>query len=183
MRATSILTDSGIGYTAKDLSTVLPICEESLRESKSKLPMPTYRAWFSIPPKGAGSFTRWTLVEAGFPFPAFRASSWQFENLTDDTEGAIQVAPANIVTSNDQFDLPPGMVPMTPMWKGVICNTLIYTCGWLLLLSSPASFRALRSRRRIKRGLCIRCGYDLHSGTGGPCPECGFVSPPTLPAS
>lgn len=31
----------------------------------------------------------------------------------------------------------------------------------------------LRRWRRRKRGLCIRCGYDLEGNISGTCPECG----------
>ena len=31
----------------------------------------------------------------------------------------------------------------------------------------------LRRYRRKKRGLCIRCGYDLEGNVSGVCPECG----------
>ena len=30
-----------------------------------------------------------------------------------------------------------------------------------------------RIRRRLERGLCVRCGYDLRGSTSGVCPECG----------
>ncbi len=32
-------------------------------------------------------------------------------------------------------------------------------------------------RARVKRGLCIRCGYDLTGNVSGTCPECGRASP------
>ncbi len=38
------------------------------------------------------------------------------------------------------------------------------------LLSVPSSLVA-RSRRR--RGLCLKCGYDLTGNVSGVCPECG----------
>lgn len=38
--------------------------------------------------------------------------------------------------------------------------------------------RASRRTRRIERGLCSRCGYDLRVLTGGRCPECGTETPP-----
>ena len=35
-----------------------------------------------------------------------------------------------------------------------------------------------RRKRRARRGLCIRCGYDLHGGEHGHCPECGHTLQP-----
>jgi hypothetical protein len=49
---------------------------------------------------------------------------------------------------------------------------------WLVMLPCAvapiARLRAIiRIRRRVKRGLCPRCGYDLRA-TPGECPECGM---------
>jgi len=41
--------------------------------------------------------------------------------------------------------------------------------------------RGLRRRRRIARGMCPNCGYDLRGG-GGICPECGTNVETTGPA-
>lgn len=45
------------------------------------------------------------------------------------------------------------------------------TGAWPLLTLALA--RPLRRRRRMRRGLCVGCGYDLRGSTG-PCPECGL---------
>ena len=34
-----------------------------------------------------------------------------------------------------------------------------------------------RKRRRMKRGLCLRCAYDLRRATTSVCPECGMENP------
>lgn len=55
--------------------------------------------------------------------------------------------------------------------------------GWLtglaLVLPSLWVFQRLavttRVRRRVRRGLCPICGYDLTGNTSGVCPECGTV--------
>lgn len=60
-------------------------------------------------------------------------------------------------------------VPYHPRWTGFAASTALYATPWILLLVAPP---ILRRHLRIKRGLCIRCGYDL-SGSGGVCPECG----------
>ena len=35
----------------------------------------------------------------------------------------------------------------------------------------------LRRRRRRKRGLCLKCGYNLTGNVSGICPECGTEVP------
>ena len=47
-------------------------------------------------------------------------------------------------------------------------------CVVLLLFPTIAFIRGpLRRWRRRKRGLCIRCGYNLEGNVSGVCPECG----------
>jgi hypothetical protein len=45
--------------------------------------------------------------------------------------------------------------------------------AWFLLRNGR------RERRRVRRGLCTRCGYDLRAHRPGQkCPECGTPIPP-----
>ena len=75
---------------------------------------------------------------------------------------------------------PPGrmrMLPLRPIWPGFAINTAFY--AFVLWLLFATSF-ALRRRRRIRRGLCPNCAYDLRgAGTrgGAACPECGAARP------
>ena len=59
-------------------------------------------------------------------------------------------------------------VPMIPIWPGFAINTVFYATILWLLLAAPF---ALRRRRRIKRGLCLKCAYPI--GTNNVCTECG----------
>jgi len=65
-------------------------------------------------------------------------------------------------------------LPRRFLWPTLIANTLIFAGAWWLLLVAPGMTR--RSRRR-RRGLCIRCAYDLRAtSAGSPCPECGTAA-------
>ena len=62
-------------------------------------------------------------------------------------------------------------LPYRPIWPGFAINTIFYAIILWLLTLGP--FTARRMIRR-KRGLCIKCGYDLRSDFEQGCPECGW---------
>jgi hypothetical protein len=76
-------------------------------------------------------------------------------------------------------------LPCYPCWPGFAINTVFYAAVLWLLFAAPF---ALRKWRRIRRGLCPKCGYDLRgsvrphpsplpAGKGAAvCPKCGFPS-------
>jgi hypothetical protein len=47
-----------------------------------------------------------------------------------------------------------------------------FACGLLPALRTRRSAKARAKDRRLRAGLCVRCGYDLRATTGR-CPECG----------
>ncbi|QKK08875.1 MAG: hypothetical protein HND58_12385 [Planctomycetota bacterium] len=64
-------------------------------------------------------------------------------------------------------------LPLLPLWRGLIANTLFYA---LLLWLLHRGFVRLRGWRRSRRGRCGwrgGCGYDLSGSVGEVCPECG----------
>ena len=63
-------------------------------------------------------------------------------------------------------------VPVRPLWPGFAINTLFYAAILWLLFAGPF---ALRRWRRINRGLCPKCAYDLRNraSDSSVCPECG----------
>lgn len=67
---------------------------------------------------------------------------------------------------------PSYILPLVPVWSGLIINTLVYA-GVLWGLVWLIAF--VRARRRVARGLCAKCAYDV---TGLlVCPECGRAVP------
>ena len=62
--------------------------------------------------------------------------------------------------------LPLGIIPL-----GTVLNTLVYAAAIWTIVILP---RDVRLRRRLRRGQCVRCGYQLRDH--GSCPECGCGS-------
>jgi len=65
-------------------------------------------------------------------------------------------------------------LPLQPIWPGFAINTVFYAVTlWLLLVA----LFAVRGWRRIKRGLCPKCAYDLRNrpSDSSVCPECGAM--------
>ncbi len=64
------------------------------------------------------------------------------------------------------------VLPLRPLLPGFAINTIFYAAILWLIFIVPF---ALRRQRRINRGLCPQCAYDLRgrSPQSNTCPECG----------
>ena len=64
--------------------------------------------------------------------------------------------------------------PQGALWPGFAINTVFYAVVLWLMFAAPF---ALRRRRRIRRGLCPKCAYDLRGSINATvCPECGAAA-------
>lgn len=61
--------------------------------------------------------------------------------------------------------------PYRPIWFGLAMNTLFYATVFALIFAGIAH---VRTRRRLRRNLCLRCGYSLAGQASPGCPECGW---------
>lgn len=66
-------------------------------------------------------------------------------------------------------------LPYGPIWPGLLFNTLFYAAIWFALFTGLA---AVRTARRLRRGLCPVCRYDLRGLPERACPECGWGRTP-----
>jgi hypothetical protein len=68
-----------------------------------------------------------------------------------------------------------------PIWPGFAINTVFYAAVLWGLFGAPLAMGGLRKRRRIKRGWCPKCAYDLRGRAPDStvCPECGLSVEPT----
>jgi ribosomal protein L37E len=62
-------------------------------------------------------------------------------------------------------------LPLRPLWLGLALDTGFYAALWAAPLFG---FPMLCRRRRTRKGLCPRCGYELHHAFDSGCPECGW---------
>ena len=62
-------------------------------------------------------------------------------------------------------------LPVHPIWIGFIIDSIFYAAIlWILTLNAAL----LNRYRRLVRGRCPNCGYDLRGDSGGGCSECGW---------
>lgn len=65
--------------------------------------------------------------------------------------------------------------PLRPIWSGLLVDGALY--GGMLALLYVSTFglrRMARESSRLRRGCCIRCGYDLRYDFVRGCSECGW---------
>ena len=101
-----------------------------------------------------------------------------------DQDSAIELKSAKV--GNAQYDptqlapltlknwAEPRVLPLMPIWRGWMMNTLFYAAAGLAIYSV---LRLLRRLQRSHRGACPACGYDLRVGPSVGCPECGWRRP------
>ena len=116
-------------------------------------------------PWRSGAGERWDLgisLMTPFPMLGYKVTTWR---------------DADLQTSAVSFDRPTWLggssfrlLPLRPIWPGFAINTLFYAVLLCLFTLGPVTTRRLIRR---KRGLCIKCGYDLRHVEHEACPECG----------
>jgi hypothetical protein len=73
--------------------------------------------------------------------------------------------------TGDQWQAAPFSVFAMPWWHITLCSFL------MTLLPARFQLTTRRRRKRLQKGLCAKCGYDLRA-TPTQCPECGAVASP-----
>lgn len=110
----------------------------------------------------ASSDSAWLHDRVGWPARAAWTSSDAFADGANSPAVFPRWRGAVLVGSS--------VLPLRPIWLGLLVNTLFYTS---LVLTPWAVARLWRTRRRRARGRCVTCGHELGDGVGV-CPECGL---------
>jgi hypothetical protein len=121
----------------------------------------------------------WVEMYEGEPFLVLSWAGWPLLSLRDEQALGPLYPKRWVVWASRRHrsivipdSVPDGFKPHRPVWPGFTINTLLYATILWLMFAAPF---ALRRRRRIKRGLCSACGYDLRgrASNANLCPECG----------
>lgn len=65
--------------------------------------------------------------------------------------------------------------PSHPIWSGIVINAMTHAAAWCGLFAGVAwVMPAARRARRMKRGACPECAYDLRGDFAAGCLECGW---------
>lgn len=115
------------------------------------------------PPQDA----EWWVIgqtKAGLPFKCVRGDAMTYGPKL----GPLQTASRGFFRFGSGSD--GDKYPYQPIWGGLALNTMAYGTAMFCVF---ALFRRIRVRRRLRKGLCVVCGYDI-SGIAV-CPECGIL--------
>lgn len=106
------------------------------------------------------------LRRTGWPLQSFEGTQWWYGTHGDYETFVFKAAIP--IGEHDNWIL------LRPIWAGFVINSIFYVpITWLLIFGPFTARRIIR----CKRGLCLKCGYDLRGNSGGSggevCPECG----------
>ena len=129
------------------------------------------------------------MIEArGWPMIAM----WGERNLNAPASAAANVTrPPQILSGLGGVGAPPPSVrpygfsaltpllPLHPIWRGFLINTLILAIFYrLIYLTLALPRRFVLELARMRRGCCLACGYQLGFDFRSGCPECGWRRAP-----
>lgn len=115
------------------------------------------------------------LTDAGWPLRT--VTCWQLgDQFLGPTPPTVEGGVFFSGTTNWAFGRwlnDPIVLPVRPIWSGLIVNSLLYGSITFALL---AAYRAVLRRLRLGRNRCPECAYSrLGLQTSDACPECGTV--------
>jgi hypothetical protein len=134
---------------------------------------PLYQTWPPAEGPRRSTWTEWITVTAGFPMHCLHATSATDQYATVINTGTLEIFHFTLLPAVGP-SLPPGILPLRPMWPALLANSALYALPWWLILSIPSAYVAIRSRRRKRLNHCPHCNYNRETlAPTAPCPECG----------
>lgn len=153
----------GVEHVQRSISQLIPVYKSYGLESESL--ERRFGEWSDIRKNKPGIFEEEAF---GWPFYCMR---W-YRQSSNGIQGGISLGGTrayDLGSGRLSMNLLGTVIPMSPIWIGLVANSVLYG---MLLLSMKALLVQGRSGIRARRGLCRRCGYDLHLSNDRACPEC-----------
>lgn len=148
--------------------------EEALAGQYSAAQLPSWSRVHDLPAGKQGFI--WELA-AGWPHLCLRCvTEWDggwFESLGFSGAGAIEGQNPLASMGGDWSDTE--VLPVGPVWTGLIANALLFAGSWASLAHLPLLWTTNLAVRRRRKGRCPWCGYDRRKSESERCPECGHV--------
>lgn len=150
-----------------EMAALLAIMEE--------VPPPSWAEWMPLimshlgpedpDPIARGDAQLCDFYAAGWPYRCVYGS--QFVASFQNTTNPVRVGYRYVNMGGHTY-----WFPTTIMWPGFLLNSLLIGAVWCGVIVGSES---IRRRRRVRRGLCPRCGYSLKDQPTPGCPECGWM--------
>lgn len=123
-------------------------------------------------------------ILAGFPLRALRCT---IEYRHPDCWAGMALGQHNVhggllVFDRTNWSIRGGthVLPMTPIWPGLVADTLVWMIFWIGAAHPRVAIRWSIRRRRRRRGRCAFCAHSLHGVAHIRCPECGVETERSL---
>jgi hypothetical protein len=128
--------------------------------------------------------SRYSILRYGFPFMSHEARVVYLPNTSATSSRNESRAFGALVRDMPSRSISPFSLhsvlnpfarwvylPYSPLWQGLLYNTLFYALIFFTLISTK---RAFRHARWLRKGKCPICSYDLQFDNTLGCPECGW---------
>ncbi len=146
------------------------------QQSYSRRPSPDLLdtwGWVPIGPAQLDGKTYRMELVWGFGWP-WRAMFHREYSVYDDVRRARCTVIGGISTAGQNFlydYTQPHALPLVPIWPWFYVQTIILGGVFFALFTCAKTFQI---KRRLQRGQCPECGYDLRGEFESGCSECGW---------
>jgi hypothetical protein len=127
------------------------------------------------------SSPRYTLTRfgAGWPERSLQWDLWSRPAVTRWGEAGMYDVPRPVWRTGIRIgDDEPVSLPIMPIWRGFLVNTISFALAAIFLYTIPSALRCIRDSRRQVQNICPGCRYPRTGlPTDAVCPECGEPFP------
>jgi hypothetical protein len=136
-----------------------------------------FAGFFELSRSLQGPYDAMRTIRTGYPLRCLRCTvHFSYYNLPVQDhviEGIELISPSERRAAGGVA----GLLPTTVSWRALFGDWAIYSVLWWCALQIDLVFVMMRSRQRVRNGLCKSCGYGPLAMVGI-CPECGEGSSP-----